>query len=116
VELVIGILTVVSGLLVLGHPLAGLAFLTLLLAAYFLVDGVFTVVEAFQVRPRASWGWTLFSGVASIVLAYLIWREWPLTGAWAIGLLIGLRLLFSGWALIALGTAAKRLADVAGDS
>lgn len=108
---VLGGLSVVCGILMLGHPLFGLAFLTLLLAAYFIMGGIFEIAFAFKLKPLHGWVWTLVSGIVSLLLGILIWREWPLSGVWAVGLLVGINICFSGWSLIALGTAARRVAS-----
>ena len=107
---VLGALSVVCGILMLGHPLFGLAFLTLVLAAYFIFDGIFEVVFAFKLKPLTGWGWTLVSGIVSLLLGILIWGQWPLSGVWAVGFLVGVNILFSGWSMIALGMAAPRTA------
>lgn len=110
----LGALAILCGILMLGHPLFGLAFLTLVLAVYFIVDGIFEIAFAFKLKPLTGWGWTLVSGVVSLFLGFLIWTQWPISGAWAVGLLVGINICFSGWSLIALGAAARRVAsDVA---
>lgn len=106
----LGALTIVCGLIMLGRPILGLASLTLVLAAYFLVDGIFEIIVAFQIRPTKGWGWTLVSGIAAVLLGYLIWRQWPLSGAWAIGILVGVNLIMSGWGMIAFGGTARAVA------
>jgi len=106
---VMGGLTVVAGLLVIAHPLAGLKFLTLLLIAYFVVEGLVQIAHAFSLRPISGWGWTLFSGIVSLLLGIMLWRQWPLSGAWAVGVLIGVRILFTGWSMVALGMAGREV-------
>ena len=59
---ILGIVSIVCGLVMIAHPLMGLGFLTLLVAAYFLVHGFFGIIEAIQLRPASGWGWGLFSG------------------------------------------------------
>jgi uncharacterized membrane protein HdeD (DUF308 family) len=107
----LGALTILCGLVMLGRPVLGLVSLTLVLAAYFLVDGIFEIIVAFQIRPQKGWGWTLVSGIAAVLLGYLIWRQWPLSGAWAIGVLVGVNLIMSGWSMIAFGGAARGIAS-----
>ena len=92
-----------------GRPGIGLATLTLMLGAYLVVDGVFGAVLAFQVRPQKGWGWMLFSAVMSLLLGFLLLREWPLTGLWAIGTLVGVNLLFAGFTMISVGSAARKV-------
>ena len=65
---------------------------------------------AFQVKPNAGWGWALFNGIMSVILGAMIWSQFPLSGAWAIGILIGARLIFSGWTLIMFGMTARSAA------
>ena len=108
---ILGVLSVVCGALMIAHPLMGLGFLTLLVASYFFVHGIFEVIEAVQLRPAPGWGWSLFSGILTVLLGVLIWRQWPVSGAWAIGVLVGIHVLMSGWAAIMLGTAAKGVAS-----
>ena len=107
VRFVAGILTLIAGVVILSNPMATLAFLTLLMVIYFLVFGVSEMSVAWQLRPLSGWGFTFFSGLMSVVLAILIWRQWPVSGLWAIGLLVGIKILFTGVSLIALGMAAR---------
>ena len=107
----LGGLTVLCGLVMLARPLLGLASLTLVLVAYFLVDGISEIVFAFKARPMKGWVWLLLGGIVSVVLAFLIWRQWPVSGAWAIGLLVGIKLMFAGWAMIAVSAAAGSVAE-----
>ena len=105
-----GILTFVAGVILTGRPGLGLATLTLLLGGYLVVDGISGAVLAFHVRPEKGWGWMLFSAVVGILLGFLLLREWPLSGVWAIGTLVGVNLLFTGFSLISVGSAARSLA------
>lgn len=110
---ILGILTVVVGVLMISRPDVGLVSLTLFLAAYFLIGGIFEIMWSFQIRPVQGWGWTLFGGLVSLLLGLMIWGQYPLSGAWAVGTLVGVRLIFSGWTLIMLGTAARSMAKEA---
>jgi uncharacterized membrane protein HdeD (DUF308 family) len=109
----LGGLGILAGLLTLAHPLLGLGFLTLLLAGYLVIEGVTEAIFAFRMRPLPGWGWTLASGVAAIVLGGLIWSQWPLSGAWAVGLLVGIKILFTGSSLMGLGMAARSAPETA---
>ena len=55
----------------------------------------------------------MVGGVASAAFGFMIWRQWPVSGAWAIGILVGLRLVLAGWSLIALGAVGSAIADEA---
>ena len=106
---ILGLLTLVCGALMLAHPLLGLGFLTMLLIIYFLTQGFVEILHALQIKPVRGWGFVLFSGVVSLLLAYLLWRQWPVSGAWAVGMLVGIKILFTGWAAIGVGFGARSL-------
>ncbi len=106
----IGGLMLVVGVLVLTRPMTGLLTLALLLAAFFLVDGIFEIIAAFQAKPADGWGWLLFGGIVSVILGWMIWSDWPVSGTWAIGILVGVKLLFAGMEMIFLGSAGRSLA------
>ena len=107
---IVGLLTMLAGIWMLARPLQGLLALTWFLALYFLISGISELIAGFQMKPVQGWGWTAFDGVVGILLAILIWRQWPVSGVWAIGILVGIRLIFGGWGLFALGSAAKAVA------
>lgn len=108
--LLVGLATTVCGLIVLARPLLGLASLTLVLAFYFVVSGIMQSMFAFELKPNNGWVWTLVGGLVSIALGVMIWRQWPVSGAWAVGTLVGIHLIFDGWSEIALGSAARSAA------
>ena len=104
----IGGLTVIAGVFMLTQPIEGLEAITLFLAAYFLATGIFELIAAMQMRPTAGWGWMLLNGVVTLVLGLVIWRQFPLSGAWAVGVLFGLKLMMGGWWLVLLGRSAGK--------
>jgi uncharacterized membrane protein HdeD (DUF308 family) len=101
----LGALSAVAGVYMLARPGVALASLTLFLAAYFIVAGIAEAIGAFGARPTPGWGWLLFGGVVSVLLGIMIWGQFPLSGAWAVGVLTGVRLLMSGMELTAIGSA-----------
>ena len=105
-----GILKFGAGLILVARPGVGLATLTLLLGAYLLMDWISSAVLAFHVRPESAWASILFSAIMGVILGLLLLREWPLSGAWAIGTLVGINLVISGLSMISLGSAARPLA------
>lgn len=107
------ILSLVAGGYMMSQPIEALAALTLFLAAYFIASGVVQAVGAFGARPAQGWGWLLVGGIVSILLGAMIWRQFPLSGVWAVGTLVGVQFLMSGWTLVAVGGLANRAADVA---
>ena len=107
---VLGVLTAIVGLFLLNQPVEGLAAITLLLAAYFIVSGLFELIAAMQIRPAKTWGWMLLNGIVTLLLGMLIWGQYPVSGAWAVGLLFGIKLVMSGWVLISIAGAVRKTA------
>ena len=108
--IIFSVLTIIMGGYMLSKPGVALASLTIFLAAYLLVSGVFEAIASIKARPATGWGWALFSGILSVLLGLMIWGQFPLSGAWAIGILVGVRLLFTGMSLLMLGIAARSAA------
>ena len=108
-----GAFTLVAGIVILARPLFGLATITMVLAVYFFVDGVSGGFTAFRLRPAQGWGWMLVSAIASVVLGIMIMNNWPSSGQWLVGTLVGVRLFFAGWSMIALGGLGEAVADEA---
>ena len=90
-----------AGFLITERPLAATAGLTLLLAGLFIVLGVFRIVVALMIR-FPSWGWSLLNGVVTLLAGMVIYRHFPQSALWVVGLLVGLEMLFSGWTWIML--------------
>jgi uncharacterized membrane protein HdeD (DUF308 family) len=109
----VGFLGVAAGLVMLVRPVVGLAWLALLLAIYFLAAGVCEIITAFKVKPHRGWGWVLFNGIIAVLLGFLIWLQWPVSGAWAVGLLVGVHILITGFMLVSLGAGARGSAPIA---
>ena len=107
----LGVISGIAGLVMMIHPVLGLASMTMVLIAYFLVLGVSEIIGAFQMRPVEGWGFLLFSGIVSVLLSWMIASQWPLSGAWAVGVLVGVQLIFSGITMISLGSAIKQHAE-----
>ena len=110
---VVGALTAAAGFYIFNQPLEGLATITLFLTAYFIVTGIFELVSAFQIRPAEGWGMMLFNGIVTLLLGIMIWSDFPLSGAWAVGVLFGVKLIFSGWSLIFIGRTVRGAAKAA---
>ena len=108
-ELLVGLVYLVAGVYLILHPQEGLASLTLLLAFYLFFEGIFEIVNFFQVRPRNGAGWLLFDGLITLALAWMIWRSWPSSSGWAIGTLVGISMLFSGFSRLMLSLTARRV-------
>ena len=106
-ELLVGILYTVTGVYLLVHPVAGLVSLTIALAIYLFLEAVLEFVLGFKLRPLPGSGWLLFDGIITLILAVMIWRTWPSSSAWVIGLLVGISMLFSGTSRLMLSLAAR---------
>lgn len=107
---VVGALTAVAGFYMFNQPLAGLASITIVLAAYFVVTGISELIGAFQVRPEEGWGVMLVSAIVTLLLGIMIWRQFPFSGGWAVGVLFGVKLIFSGFTLIFIGRGVRGVA------
>ncbi|MCX6339078.1 MAG: DUF308 domain-containing protein [Candidatus Aureabacteria bacterium] len=104
-RLLAGLLYFLAGIMLVAHPLRGVLTLTLLLGILFVLEGICKIIGSFQIRHVQNWGWLFFSGILALLIGILIWKGWPSSSAWAIGLLVGINILFRGWALIALALA-----------
>jgi len=105
---------IVAGIVLLAWPLSGALSLTLILTVFLVLEGVVTILYAFEHKRELSgrWGVMLFSGGVDLILAGIIFAGLPGTAAWAIGLLVGINLVFGGSALIAMALHARNIAPV----
>ena len=109
-ELLIGVLYVMVGGWLAFFPLTGIFTLTVLLALMFIIQGVLEAAMAFRIRPHDGWVWLLVAGIVAIAVGVLILAKLPSSATWAIGLLVGINLIMSGWAYVLLALAAGRRA------
>jgi uncharacterized membrane protein HdeD (DUF308 family) len=109
-SLLSAIAALIAGGLLLWNPLQGLVTLTYVLTAFFIADGIFIIVLAASHRRELSgkWEWMMVNGVIDLVLAGIIISGMPGTFAWALGLLVGIDLVFGGAALIAMALQARQ--------
>ena len=108
-SLVSAVLGIAAGLVLIWWPISGTVSLTLLLIAFFIIEGIATLAYAFEHRAQLSgrWGWMLASGVVDLILAGIIFAGLPGTATWALGLLVGINLLFGGTAMVGMALAAR---------
>jgi uncharacterized membrane protein HdeD (DUF308 family) len=106
-----GILGAVVGLMLLGNPIEGGITLTVLLASFLFVGGIFKVAASLSHR-FGGWGWLLLSGAIDIALGVMIWRELPLSGLTIIGVLVGISTIFRGVSWLMLGLTLKQIPAV----
>ncbi len=95
-QLIIGLVYVVVGFYLILHPERGLLTLTLLLASYFVIEGVVELTMYFRLRRAHRASWFLWDGLVTLVLGVLIWSNWPFSSVWALGTIVGISLLMSG--------------------
>ena len=96
-RLLVGCAYLIAGVYLLVNPKLSLVSLTLALAVLFFVEGVFHLVTYFQLRSAPGSGWLLFDGIVTLILAVMIWRSWPASAVWALGTIVGINLLMSGF-------------------
>lgn len=108
--LIAGLLTVLAGIAMIARPAAAAFPLTFVLAAYLIVIGLFRVIVAATLALPAR-GWIALGGFASVALGVLLGVEWPVSGTWALGLLVSVDLLVTGLSQVQLGLIVRRLAD-----
>jgi uncharacterized membrane protein HdeD (DUF308 family) len=112
-HLLAGILHLIIGGLMVERPLRAAEVLTLMLAVAFLVGGVVRLVYAL-LENFAGRGWVLLSGFINLLLGIAIWRQWPESSYWVIGMFIGIDLIFNGWSWVMLGTIVKSVTPDSG--
>jgi len=115
-SLLSALLAIITGIALLAWPFGGVLSLTLVLAIFFTIEGVVSIMYALDHRREFTgrWGWMLASGVIDLLLAMLILVGFPGTASWAIGLLVGINMLMGGTALMAMALHARTSDTVAG--
>jgi uncharacterized membrane protein HdeD (DUF308 family) len=105
-HLLTGVLYLVAGIFSMEDPFEAAMTLRLLVAACLLVGGVLRIVVP-VIERFDGWGWVLLNGIVSLSLGTAIWRQWPLSGIWVIGLFVGVEMIFSGLSWVMLGLAVR---------
>jgi uncharacterized membrane protein HdeD (DUF308 family) len=103
------LLGIVAGVWLLAAPVTGAFSLTIILVAFFIIEGIASIMFSLDHKRELSgqWGWMLVSGIVDLVLAAMIFAGLPSTAAWALGLLVGINMVFGGTALIAMALHAR---------
>lgn len=107
-DLLSGILYLAIGFMIVANPAATLVSVTLLIAMFLIIGGAIRILVAL-VEQFPHRGWMLLNGVISLLLGISIWRQWPLSGLWVVGLFVGIEMLLHGWSMIMLGMGCKRM-------
>ena len=110
-QLFVGIIYLVLGVMIQSTPIKTALAFTFILAAFFIVVGVFRVISSLVIR-YPYWGWSLLNGIVTFLLGVIIYRLYersPAASLWILGLLIGIEMLFHGWMWIVLSLGIKDL-------
>ena len=109
-SLISAALAVLAGLVLLAQPVQGTLTLTIVVGVYFLAEGVATIMYALEHRRELSerWSWLLIAGIMDLLIAAVIITGLPGSALWAVGLLVGINLLFGGASLIGMALAARK--------
>lgn len=103
-----GVLQLIVGLMMILNPIEGVLALTVLLIAFFAIEGVFKIIMAIRIETLPHRGWVTFSGIVALVLAIYIGAQFPMSAMWVIGLLVGIQLMVSGWSFVMLALMSRR--------
>jgi len=106
-SLAIGALSVAIGGLLILNPVAGIQFLTLMLSIYLVIAGGFEMLHAIEMGAARGWPFLLLAGFLTALLGVILWRQWPLSGQWAIGVMVGSSFILNGIGLVMLGLAGR---------
>jgi uncharacterized membrane protein HdeD (DUF308 family) len=108
-SLLSAVLGIAVGVLLLAAPVRGAISLTIVLIAFFIIEGIASIMFALDHKREVAgrWGWMFVSGIVDLILAVLIFAGLPSTAVWAIGLLVGINMIFGGAALVAMSLHAR---------
>jgi uncharacterized membrane protein HdeD (DUF308 family) len=107
-HLMLGVLYAVVGFMIFDQPLESALQLTLIIALFLMIGGIFRALTALSHR-FPGWGWVLLNGVVTAMLGLLIYKQWPGSGLWFIGLYIGIDLLLNGWMWVMLALSLRTM-------
>jgi uncharacterized membrane protein HdeD (DUF308 family) len=109
-HVLIALLYIAAGIVIFTDPVFASLSLTIALAWILIVVGLLRILMALQLRPVSGWGWTLISGVISILLGAMILTQWPTSGFWVIGLFVAIEMIVNGWSSVFIALAARKAA------
>lgn len=107
----LGILQLVVGFLLIADPIAGVLTLTMMLALFFALEGVIKIYMAMMMRPVPHWDYVLVSGVAALILAFMILVFWSAIPNWVLSLFLGVNMMMMGAAMVKIGLLHKAHTD-----
>jgi uncharacterized membrane protein HdeD (DUF308 family) len=111
VQLLFGILYIIAGHMLASRPEEGAGIITLMMAMFFIVGGIFRIVLAIDMQFR-NWGWALFHGVVTLILGIMVWSGWPAISIVVIGVFVGIEVLVCGWVWIMMALSVRSIANL----
>ena len=111
-EILLAIVYALIGFYVLANPRIGLASLTFAIAFYLFVEAILEFALSYQLRNESGAGWILVDGIITMILAFLIWANWPNSSVWAVGVIVGVSMLFSGIVRVMITSNIRRITTV----
>jgi uncharacterized membrane protein HdeD (DUF308 family) len=112
-EILLAIVYALIGFYVLANPRIGLASLTFAIAFYLFVEAILEFALSYQLRNESGAGWILVDGIITMILAFLIWANWPNSSVWAVGVIVGVSMLFSGITRVMITSTVRRITATA---
>jgi uncharacterized membrane protein HdeD (DUF308 family) len=112
-EILLAIVYALIGFYVLANPRIGLASLTFAIAFYLFVEAILEFALSYQLRNESGAGWILVDGIITMILAFLIWANWPNSSVWAVGVIVGVSMLFSGITRAMITSTVRRITTTA---
>ncbi len=107
-HVLIALVYIAAGIVMITNPAASAVWITLFLASFFVITGVFRLIIGFQARGRVdNWGWIVFAGVISMLLGLVIFAQWPVSGLWVIGMFVAIELILQGFSMISIARAVR---------
>jgi uncharacterized membrane protein HdeD (DUF308 family) len=107
-EALLAVIRIIAGIVLLRCITSSIAVITLILAVFLIVEGIFSIIGAFKMRQHYGWVWTLINGIGALVLGVMVYNRWPSNSAWVLGMLYGINSIFWGVSLLTLGTGAPK--------
>jgi len=101
------LLFIFLGLYLFKHPIAGAAIMSLVVASFFIIGGVFRIIAALQMRNTSGWIWILISGITGLLLGCYVYSIWPIQSAVFLGVIFGVNFIFAGMGLLGVGSALR---------
>ena len=111
-SLFLGIISVIVGIFLVTDPVAGVLGLTFLIALLLIASGISKAILSFHLKPHSGWGIMLTNGIISIILGFMIYGQWPVSGLWVIGFFLGIDTVLAGFGWICAALAAKKIPGI----